>query len=153
MWDTAALDVGAQCALRLGFPIRGTISGRVCGFLRRNKFWIKPRLVFGTAGRTTKRRVRCPPGFPVRLGGGNELHAAFLIESRTRAHGWGRAVGNPGPLRSLQRVGYATVGIEIRGIPPFAKNAKDGAPGDLLRFLPSTKNAPFHVPRVGSAGI
>ena len=35
-------------------------------------------------------------------------------------------------MRSLQRVGYATVGIEIRGIPPFAKNAKDGAPGDLL---------------------
>ena len=33
-------------------------------------------------------------------------------------------------MRSLQRVGYATVGIEIRGIPPFAKNAKDGAPGD-----------------------
>jgi hypothetical protein len=26
-------------------------------------------------------------------------------------------------------VGYATVGIEIRGIPPFAKSAKDGAPG------------------------
>jgi hypothetical protein len=25
-------------------------------------------------------------------------------------------------------VGCATVGIEIRGIPPFAKNAKDGAP-------------------------
>ena len=25
------------------------------------------------------------------------------------------------PLRSLQRMGYATVGIEIRGIPPFAK--------------------------------
>jgi hypothetical protein len=41
--------------------------------------------VFGTAGRTTKRRV-------------------------------------PHPLRFLQRVGYATVGIEIRGIPPFAKN-------------------------------
>jgi hypothetical protein len=35
----------------------------------------------------------------------------------------------PHPLRSLQRVGYATVGIEIRGIPPFAKSAKDGAPG------------------------
>jgi hypothetical protein len=31
----------------------------------------------------------------------------------------------PHPLRSLQRVGYATVGIEIRGIPPFAKSAKD----------------------------
>ena len=34
-------------------------------------------------------------------------------------------------MRCLQRVGYATVGIEIRGIPPFAKSAKDGAPGDL----------------------
>jgi hypothetical protein len=42
--------------------------------------------------------------------------------------------------------------IEIRGIPPFAKNAKDGAPGDLLRFRPGTRNAPFHIPRVGYAG-
>ena len=56
----------------------------MCGFPRRTKFSIKPRLVFGTAGSTTKRRV-------------------------------------PHPLRCLQRVGYATVGIEIRGIPPFAK--------------------------------
>jgi hypothetical protein len=66
------------------------------GFLRRNKFSIKPRLVFDTAGGTTKRRV-------------------------------------PHPLRSWQRVGYATVGIEIGGIPPFAKSAKGGHPGDLLR--------------------
>jgi hypothetical protein len=36
-------------------------------------------------------------------------------------------------------VGYATVGIEIRGIPPFAKNAKDGAPEDLLHFLPRSE--------------
>ena len=28
-------------------------------------------------------------------------------------------------MRSWQRVGYATVGLEIRGIPPFAKSAKD----------------------------
>jgi hypothetical protein len=47
----------------------------------------------------------------------------------------------------LQRVGYATVGIEIRGIPPFAKSAKDGAPGDLLHSLPRIGNAPFHIPR------
>ena len=40
----------------------------------------------------------------------------------------------------------------VRGIPPFAKSAKDGAPGDLLRFLPRTRNAPFHIPRVGNAG-
>jgi len=41
-------------------------------------------------------------------------------------------------LRFLQRVGYATVGIEIRGIPPFAKNAR-------------TRNAPFHAPWVDNA--
>jgi hypothetical protein len=57
------------------------------------------------------------------------------------------------PLRSLQGVGYATVGIEIRGIPPFAKNAKDGPPGDLLRSLPRTRNAPFPTPRDGYAGV
>jgi hypothetical protein len=33
--------------------------------------------------------------------------------------------------------GIATVGIEIRGIPPFAKSAKDGAPGEKLRFVVS----------------
>jgi hypothetical protein len=27
-----------------------------------------------------------------------------------------------------------TVAYEIRDIPPFAKSAKDGAPGDLLHF-------------------
>jgi hypothetical protein len=56
-------------------------------------------------------------------------------------------------LRSLQRVGYATVGIEVRSIPPFAKSAKDGAPRDLLRFLPRTRNAPFHLLWVGNAGV
>jgi hypothetical protein len=79
------------------------------GFLRRNKFSIKPRLVFDTAGGTTKRRV-------------------------------------PHPLRSWQRVGYATVGIEIGGIPPFAKSAKGGAPRGFVA-LPRTRNAPFHIPR------
>jgi hypothetical protein len=63
--------------------------GNAGGRLRRNKFSIKPRLVFGTAGSTTNRRV-------------------------------------PHPLRSWQRVGYATVCIEIRGIPPFAKKEREG---------------------------
>ena len=57
-------------------------------------------------GRATNLRVPHPPGFPVRLGGVNEPHAAFLIESRTRCHGWGRAVGNPGPSRCSRRMGY-----------------------------------------------
>jgi hypothetical protein len=46
----------------------------------------------------TNHWVPHPPGFPVRLGGVNELHAAFPTESRTRGHGWGRAVGNTGSL-------------------------------------------------------
>ena len=29
---------------------------------------------------------------------------------------------------------------------------KDGAPWDLLQFLPRTRNAPFHIPRVGNIG-
>ena len=47
-------------------------------------------------------------------------------------------------MRFLQRVGCATVGIEIRGIPPFAKSAKDGAPGDWLhaRFMPRGSATP-----------
>jgi hypothetical protein len=74
--------------------------GNAGGRLIRNKFSIKQRLVFDTAGSTTKRRV-------------------------------------PHPSRSWQRVGYATVGIEIRGIPPFAESAKDGAPRDFhARYCP-----------------
>jgi hypothetical protein len=40
-------------------------------------------------------------------------------------------------------VGYATVGIEVHGIPPFAKSAKDGAPADLLHVWPRIRNARF----------
>jgi hypothetical protein len=92
----------------------------------------------GTVGSTATRRVPHHPGFPVRLGGVNELHAAFLIESRTRCHGWGRAVGNPGSLNPFfgfkggirncvhQDLWYSTLG---------GKNtAKGGAPDDLLHF-------------------
>ena len=50
-------------------------------------------------------RVPHPPGFPVRLGGVNELHAAFFTESRTRCHGWGRAVGNPGSFAHFAKGG------------------------------------------------
>jgi hypothetical protein len=38
------------------------------------------------------------------------------------------------------------------GAPSFALFAKGGAPGDLLHFLPSTTNAPFHIPRLGNGG-
>jgi hypothetical protein len=56
----------------------------------------------------------------------------------------------PHPLRFLQRVGYATVGIGIRGIPPFAKSAKDGAPGDLLHSLPKPSADLLRYPKAAS---
>jgi hypothetical protein len=64
-----------------------------------------------------------------------------LEESRTRCHGWGRAVGNPGSFAL-----FATAGIEIRGLPPFAKSAKDGAPGDWLHFCRG-QEMPRFIPR------
>ena len=57
----------------------------------------------------------------------------------------------PHPLRSLQRVGYATVGIEIRGIPPFAKSAKDGAPGALSKNI--SKKGPRNCRSLGFPGF
>ena len=61
----------------------------------------KGRVVTFIRGRQigwTEKKQQVPPlrypGFPVELGGVGELHAAFLTESRTRAHGWGRAVEN-----------------------------------------------------------
>jgi hypothetical protein len=71
------------------------------------------------------------PRIPVELTGFRELHAPFLRERRTRGLVQRCVAGIRGPLRSLQRVGYATVSIEIRGFPPFAKNAED--PDFLLR--------------------
>jgi hypothetical protein len=37
------------------------------------------------------------------------------------------------PFAFLAKGGIRHCGFEIRGIPPFAKNAKDGAPGDSLQ--------------------
>jgi hypothetical protein len=55
----------------------------------------------------------------------------------------------PHPLRFLQRVGYATVGIEIRGIPPFARSAKDGAPGSVEKHF-QERSAELQIPRLRS---
>jgi hypothetical protein len=51
-----------------------------------------------------------PPGFPVDIGGVDELHAAFLKESRTRVRVRCRVVGNRGYARDEQTVwaGFAS---------------------------------------------
>jgi hypothetical protein len=55
-------------------------------------------------------------------------------------------------LRFLQRVGYATVGIEIRGIPPFAKKREGWGTRGFVALSAEGKKCPFHIPRVGNAG-
>ena len=89
-----------------------------------------------SAGSATNLRVPHPPGFPVRRGGVNELHAAFLVESRTSGHRWGCVVGNPGSFAHFAKGGIQESRYQHSRIPPFAKNAKDGAPGGWSPFLP-----------------
>jgi hypothetical protein len=69
----------------------------------------------------TNLRVPHPSGFPVRLGGVNEPHTAFLIESRTRCHGWGRAVGNPGSFALLAKGGIPRTSIPTVAYPTLCK--------------------------------
>ena len=46
-------------------------------------------------------------------------------------------------MRFLQRVGYATVGIEIRGIPPFAKSDFPGAEKEFLKAIEVNPNSTY----------
>ena len=53
-------------------------------------------------------------------------------------------------MRSLQRVGYATVGIKIRGAPPFAKSAKDGPTREIVALSAEDKKMPISCGRATS---
>ena len=88
---------------------------------------------------STYPRVPHPPGFPVRPGGGNELHAAFLIESRTRRHGWGRAVGNPGSFAFFEKGGIPRISIPTVAYPTLCKERK-GWGTRLFVVLPAVPN-------------
>src|SRR5271155_5309593 len=61
----------------------------------------------------------CPyPRIPVKVGGTNELHAAFLNESRTRYPRWRSVRELPGISRSLRDVGHYPSEARIHtGIP------------------------------------
>jgi hypothetical protein len=54
----------------------------------------------------------------------------------------------PHPLRSLQRVGYANVCIDIRGSHPSQNARRMGHP----EVGCTSCRRPFHSPRVGNAG-
>jgi hypothetical protein len=79
-------------------------------------------------GRAQPDRLRrdALPGFRV----------SFFSESRTSGHGWGSVVGNPGSFAHFVKGGIQECRYQRSRIPPFAKNAKDGAPGGWLLFLP-----------------
>jgi len=98
--------------------------------------------MFGNAGSAMNLRVPHPPGFPVRRGGVNELHAAFLKESRTSGHGWGCVVGNPGSFAFFAKGGIQESRYKHSRIPPFAKSAKDGAHGGWWHLLPNAVSSP-----------
>jgi hypothetical protein len=80
-----------------------------------------------------------PPGFPVWLSGVNEPHAAFLIESRTRCHGWGRAVGNPGSFAFFAKGGIPRISIPTVAYPTLCQERK-GWGTRLFVVLPTVPN-------------
>ncbi len=97
-------------------PVRGTTHGRVCGFLRRNKFSIKPR-VGVWHGRKHHEKAGAPSFAFFAKGGDPRRWVSGLLVSH--------------PSQKARRMGH---------------------PGDLLHFLPRTRNTPFHTPRAGNAG-
>jgi hypothetical protein len=73
------------------------------------------------------------PGFPIRLAGVGELHAAVLNESRIPGHWWRRVVGKPGFGRDDKGEGGASIRnqllVERTGSLHFGRDDKgeDGA--------------------------
>jgi len=96
-----------------------------------------------SAESATNPRVPHPPGFPVKLGGVNELHAAFLIESRTRDHGWGRAAGNPGSFALFAKGGMPRISIPTVAYPTLCKERKGWGtrPFVVLPGVPNTNRS------------
>jgi hypothetical protein len=67
--------------------------------------------------------LRRYPGFPADLGGAGELHAAFLIESRTRSLGWSH----------VQEIRVGTIIHKVSQ--PYRAGLADVPPDFLLRFM------------------
>jgi hypothetical protein len=92
-----------------------------------------------SAESATNLRVPHPPGFPIRPSGVNELHAAFLIGSRTHCYGWGRAVGNPGSFAFFAKGGIPRISIPTVAYPTLCKKRK-GWGTRLFVALPAVSN-------------
>ena len=110
------------------------------------------RSAVSQGARDMKRNISCPlqkvqqipgcpipPGFHVRLGGVNEPPAAILKESRTRCHGWGRAVGNPRSFAFFAKGGIPRISIPTVVYPTLCKERK-GWGTRLFVVLPAVPN-------------
>jgi hypothetical protein len=87
------------------------------------------------------------PGFPVRLGGVTDLHAAFLNESRSRGRRLEQRTGNPG-ISLVFREMWDTANLNVRdGCPTFAKayvgRIRRGDPDFLYPALDTSACAAF----------
>jgi hypothetical protein len=110
----------------------------------RRSGWSSPDLgLMSNSGNCNESMGAPSPGFPIRLGGVNELHAAFLIES---CYGWGCAAGNPGSfalfcegwdttnLDTDRRVSHPLQRTQRMGHPPFRGGSRLAKhPGQLNR--------------------
>src|ERR1017187_5891807 len=65
--------------------------------------------------------------------------AAFLKESRTRCHGWGCAVGNPGSFAFFAKGGIPRISIPTVAYPTLCKKRK-GWGTRLFVVLPAVPN-------------
>ncbi len=105
------------------------------------------RAGFDVTGRRVQqihgRRVPHPPGFPIKRcrPAGYET-GRFLSSAESATNPW-----VPHPSRFLRRVGYHESRYRPPRIPPFAKNAKDGAPVLSLCFLPCSTQQVFKKQR------
>jgi hypothetical protein len=77
--------------------------------------------------RDNQGRAAHTPGFPLKFVGVDELHAAFINESRTRGSCLVPRTGNPGislVFREMRRMNQESEG-KSSGIPHLAKNERD----------------------------
>jgi hypothetical protein len=103
-------------------------------------------IVCGLDFSATNLRVPRPPGFPVRLDGVNELHAAFLTESRVPgAPSFAHFAKGGIPRISIPTVAYPTLCQERKGwgtrlfvVLPTVPNTNRGLIEDLVSYQSST---------------
>jgi hypothetical protein len=122
-------------------------------FLIRNKVSINPRVVFGTVGSATKRRVPHPPGFLLSLlGSANFMRLS--LEKGAHAVLSSAAWQESGSFALSAKGGIRDGRYRDSWYPTLRKSAKDGAPCNKTRFMPcgSAKPVEDYLEKSASPG-